>query len=236
MFYHEYFTPAQLPPDLFDLFLSLGWYPMGQGIFTTSHLDTGGEEPERVHWVRYPVAQVTERRSHRRILRRNAAFSVELLDPFQHRRELDLLYANYFSSIDFDGYESIQDATCDYGETNIYHGKAWVVRDGNIPVSCGIFYTGINSAASILHFFHPGYRRFSPGKYLILLTLDYCRKHGLEWYYPGYIIENNPRMDYKLFLGEEHVQYFIPQGGPVAGSWAGEDGLLNVDFSLKPTL
>ena len=70
-----------------------------------------------------------------------------------------------------------------------------------------------------LHFFDPEYNQFSPGKYLILMTLDYCRLQGLEWYYPGYIIQGNPKMNYKLFLGQEVAQYYHPEPHPLSGSW-----------------
>jgi len=37
------------------------------------------------------------------------------------------------------------------------------------------------------------------------------RSKGLQWYYPGYVVAGKPKMDYKLFLGREVVEYFSPE-------------------------
>lgn len=220
MFYYDVLKPAQCTPEEFDIMLSLGWYPMEQTIFTTSHLFREEETPPmKVHWLRYPVTSVRERASMRRIRSRNRHFEIELADPFVHKAELDALYEKYVNSIDFDGYSTIEKATFKGDGPNIYSTKAIIIREGERIVSCGIFHEGVTSAASILHFYDPEYNRFSPGKYLILKTLDYCRLQGMEWYYPGYVIQGNPKMNYKLFLGQETAQYYHPEPTPLSGSW-----------------
>ena len=220
MTYYDVLTPPLCTGDEFDMLLSLGWYPMEQTIFTTSHLfREDGEPPRRVHWLRYPVSSVKEKASHRRILRKNRVFHTELVDPFEHSEELDSLYKEYLDSVDFDGYSTIETATFPKGGTNIYDTKAFLVREEDRTIACGIFHCGNNAAASILHFYNPRYSRFSPGKFLILRTLDYCRRTGMEWYYPGYLIQGDPKMDYKLFLGRDTVQYYHPEPDPLHGTW-----------------
>ena len=220
MHYYEVLQPTECRGVEFDFLLSLGWYPMGQNIFTTSHLFRDDDKlPMKVHWLRYPLASVGEKASHRRIRSRNRHFKMELADPFIHSAELDILYEKYLDSIDFDGYATIEDATFRGGSLNIYKSKAIIIREGDQIISCGIFHEGATSVASILHFYDPQYRRFSPGKYLILMTLDYCRLRRMEWYYPGYVIQGNGKMNYKLFLGQEVAQFYHPQPDPLSGSW-----------------
>ena len=220
MHYYDILKPTRCTREEFDILLSLGWYPMGQAIFTTSHLFKDENTiPKRVHWLRYPVASVRERTSHRRIRNKNRHFEMELADPFVHMAELDTLYEKYQNSIDFDGYSNIGKATFGGDESNIYDTKAIIIRDGDRIISCGIFHEGVTSAASIIHFYDPDFCRFSPGKYLILKTLDYCRLRGIELYYPGYIIQGNPKMNYKLFLGQEVAHYYHPEPNPLSGSW-----------------
>jgi len=193
---------------------------MEQTIFTTSHLfREDGLPPQRVHWLRYPLSSLRERASHRRIRRRHQSCCVELADPFFHRDDLDRLYSRYLDSVDFEGYSSIQKATFPRGGRNIYETKALIVKEGERIIACGIFHVGETSLASVLHFYDPLYGGGSPGKFLILKTLDYCRERGLEWYYPGYVIQGNSKMDYKLFLGEEAAQYYDPVPTPLTGSW-----------------
>jgi arginyl-tRNA--protein-N-Asp/Glu arginylyltransferase len=220
MHYHEMFAPGELPGDLFDALLALGWYPMQQNVFTISHLDIGdGTPPRRVRWLRYRVDRIGERRSHRRIRSRNHEFTTDLIDPFVHSEELRKLYRRYLNSVAFDGYPSIEAATYPEGGSNIYTSKALMVRDGSRLIAAGIFHEGNISLASVLHFFDPDFRRFSLGKHLILKTIEYCRDSGLVWYYPGYVIVGDPRMDYKLFLGKEAAQYYHPIQGPLKGTW-----------------
>ncbi|MDC7220296.1 MAG: GNAT family N-acetyltransferase [Spirochaetales bacterium] len=225
MTYYDVLEPERCGGRDFDFLLARGWYPMRQTIFTTSHLFGLEDQPaRRVHWLRYPVEKIAEKASHRRILRKNEQFETVLFDPFVHSEELDQLYSVYYDSIEFDGYPSVSRATYDREEGNIYDTKAWVVRDEGRAVACGIFHVGQLSLASILHFFDPEYGRYSPGKYLILKTLEYARARGMNWYYPGYIIEGDHKMDYKLFLGRDTVQYYDPRPHPLNGSWRSRPG------------
>ncbi|MDC7222117.1 MAG: GNAT family N-acetyltransferase [Spirochaetales bacterium] len=218
--YYDVLKPQRCNGEEFDFLLALGWYPMNQTIFTTSHLfSSEGVPRERVHWLRYPVDELEQRGSHRRILRKNSRFDTMLADPFVHTPDLNRLYEKYFASIDFDGYESIERATFREGQPNIYDTRAFHVKEGDRTVACGIFHEGKNAVASILHFFDPRYGKYSLGKYLILKTLDYCRARGIEWYYPGYILEGNRKMDYKLFLGQDRAQYYLPEPDPLTGRW-----------------
>ncbi|MBN2658160.1 MAG: GNAT family N-acetyltransferase [Spirochaetales bacterium] len=220
MHYYEVLNPPECREDIFDILLSLGWYPMGQTIFTTSHLFREDDSiPAEVFWLRYHIPSLAEKTSHRRIRKKNSCFEIELADPFVHSEELNDLYGKYLSSVNFDGYESVENATYRECEPNIYRSKAFLVRRHGKLVSCGIFHQGALSVASVLHFYDPEYRKFSPGKFLILKTLDYCRTEGLEWYYPGYVIRGNPKMDYKLFLGEDKAQYYLPEPNPLSGTW-----------------
>lgn len=232
MHYYDVLQPAKCTGKEFDLLLSFGWYPMGQTVFTTSHLFRDEDTPPmKVHWLRYPVSDIRDRTSHKRIRSKNKVFEVEVADPFAHNSELDSLYERYLDSVDFDGYSNIGKATYQGNSPNIYESKAIILRDKGKIISCGIFHVGFKAVASILHFFDPRYKQYSPGKYLILKTLDYCRDMKMEWYYPGYVIQGNSKMDYKLFLGKETAQYYHPEPHPLSGSWLPfRDELLSVSL------
>jgi arginyl-tRNA--protein-N-Asp/Glu arginylyltransferase len=34
---------------------------------------------------------------------------------------------------------------------------------------------------------------------------------GVHYYYPGYVVEHDPKMNYKLFLGIDAAAYFDPE-------------------------
>jgi arginyl-tRNA--protein-N-Asp/Glu arginylyltransferase len=43
------------------------------------------------------------------------------------------------------------------------------------------------------------------------LTLDYLKDEGIPYYYPGYVVQDVAKMNYKLFLGPEIAEYFAPE-------------------------
>jgi arginine-tRNA-protein transferase len=209
--YYQYIEPAALLPEDLDQLLALGWYRMHQTMFTISHLKR--DALHRVHWLRFPVAACTPRTSHERIRKRASAFSVTIEDATGIASAHEALYARYYEAIRFDGATSIADSL--FGDEpvgpSIFQTKCISVYAGAQVVAAGYFDVGRDSAASILHFFDPAYARFSLGKLLILETLDYLRTTGRTWYYPGYVVEGDRKMNYKLFLGAEHAWYFDPE-------------------------
>ncbi|MBS1486352.1 MAG: hypothetical protein JST43_02090 [Bacteroidetes bacterium] len=208
--YFDQVAPPSLSKESLDYLLELGWYRMHQSMFTTSHVDMGGLH--RVHWLRYDVNEIKEKPSHKKICKRAAGFHYTIEDlkiiPLGHIR----LHATYRASIDFAGAESIQE--CLFGEAeeliNIFDTKCISIYDGSRLIASGYFDVGNRAAASILHFFDPQYNRYSLGKYLILITIGFLRANDIPYYYPGYVVEGLPKMNYKLFLGREQAQYFHP--------------------------
>lgn len=210
-FFDSYKPNRVIPPEGLDRLLALGWYRMHQHIFTCSHVNLNGIY--QVHWLRFAVDGIQNNQTHKRIRKRNAnfTFAIEDFDPNSVRLDHQILHARYRASIDFDGANSIEECLLgdDYAGLNIFHTKCISIFHENRLIAGGYFDVGRESAASILHFFDPSYKKHSLGKFLILLTLDYLRQHNIKWYYPGYIVEGNPKMDYKLFVGE-HAEYFVP--------------------------
>lgn len=213
--YYNRVTPRHLSPAMLDLVLSRGWYRMRQDIFTISHLseETGYY---RVHWLRYNISKISDRNTHRRIRKNHPGYKVtfEPLSyiPESHRN----LHRKYRKWIDFDGVRTIEEGL--FGSeviTNIFPTWSLSVYEGEQLVAAGYFDVGDTSVASILHFFDPEHRWSSPGKFLILCTLDWMRSNNKNWYYPGYVVAGKPKMDYKLFIGESDAEFF----DPVDGQW-----------------
>lgn len=211
--YFDSLQPESIDGRQLDFVLSLGWYRMHQGIFTTSHVDMNGVY--RVHWLRYFLRDLSQRPTHRRIRRRAKKFSfiIEDFDPDRIRFDHSLLHARYRACIDFDGADSIEECLLreDGSRSNIFNTKCISVFDQHKLIAGGYFDVGEKAAASILHFFDPDYARYSLGKFLILITIDYLKANGYDYYYPGYVVQHLEKMNYKLFLGKEHASYFAPE-------------------------
>jgi arginyl-tRNA--protein-N-Asp/Glu arginylyltransferase len=207
--YHFAALADNLTPADLDEALSNGWFRMRQAIFTTTHLNT--EDCYRVHWLRYPMADIQAHRSHEKIRKRNGLLRVEIESVADIKAEHEQLYSRYRASINF-GAESIHEAL--YGDSPVgdsaYATHTISIYNGNKLIAGGYFDTGKFSAASILHFYDPEYKRNSLGKYLMLVTIDFLKARGFKFYYPGYVIAGKSKMDYKLFIGREAAQYFEP--------------------------
>jgi leucyl-tRNA---protein transferase len=62
-----------------------------------------------------------------------------------------------------------------------------------------------------MNFYHPDYKKFSLGKYLMMLKIELGQRKNLSWYYPGYIVYKRPEFDYKLFVNKNTVEVLIPE-------------------------
>lgn len=209
--YHHSERPESLSEGALDRYLAAGWFRMHQEVFTTTHLFSGNQA-YRVHWLRFPVKAIQDRRSHRRLRRRNLSFRVSIDDALAIPESHETLYAVYRKSIDFEGADSVEHAL--FGDepagVSLFATKCISIYDGTRLVAAGYFDLAQQSGASILHFFDPEYHRHSLGKYLILLTLDFLRGRGMDYYYPGYVVAGKGKMNYKLFLGKAHAAYYDP--------------------------
>ena len=96
---------------------------------------------------------------------------------------------------------------------NVFNTYIIELRDGERLIAAGVFDRGDRSLAGILNFYDPNYRKHSLGKYLLLLKTDYARRLQLDYYYPGYLVCDYPKFDYKLFPCIAATEFFDSVGG-----------------------
>lgn len=207
MVYYHIHYPASMPGTLLDDYLGRGWYRMQQTIFTTDII-IKNDLVIPVFWLRFALKKYTESKSSRKIMEQNKRFSVSLKNG-HITREAEELYTLYKSSVDFEVSESISDYLVGEAPASIYNTKRYEIRDGKILVACGYFDVGVNSMAGILNIYHPDYKQYSPGKFLILLKINYALQQQMHYYYPGYISTGITKFDYKLFPGKEAAEVYL---------------------------
>lgn len=198
-------TPI-LPGAALDFYLSQGYYRMGQDLFTCRFLPVDGAY-YTVHWLRLVLAEVRYGPEQRRLLRLNQQFSATIV-PFQLTAELEALYARYRSAITFDAPETVESFLLAGAATNAFATEVIEIRDEEQLIAAGIFDRGARSIAGIMNFYHPSYRKYSLGKYLMLLKIDHARQQQKAYYYPGYLAYNYPKFDYKLFACPAATEVF----------------------------
>lgn len=196
-----------------DLCLSRGYFRMQQDVFTCRYVPFDDKFCV-VHWLRIVLANVSYGPKQRRLFRINEAFSVRI-KPFALSDEIERLYTLYRNSINFDASNSVEACLLDGSRHNVFDTYAIEIRDENKLIAVGIFDNGAQSIAGIMNFYHPAYHKQSLGKYLMLLKINYARLQQKTYYYPGYIVSNYPKFDYKLFACEAATEVF----DSLSGEW-----------------
>ena len=198
--------PKSISPQELDDYLKIGWYRMGQAIFTTDSIkDNFNEYP--VFWLRIHLPELTTSKTHEKIYKANKHFKVTI-KPLDITDEMEDLNEQYWLSTII-GSPFLRDSLLEGADNSIYSSYAIEIRDGNRLIAVGIFDDGLVSIAGIINFYDPGYKKYSLGKYLMLLKAQYAFSQGKTWYYPGYIIQGYPKFDYKLFVDRDASEIYI---------------------------
>lgn len=189
--------PNEMTGYELDAYLAQGWFRMGQTIFTTDFIPVGNSI-HPVYWLRFEVQKVNFGKKQQRLFSGNKEFTVTV-KPFLLSDEIEELYALYRTTIDFDAPLTVESFLLDSAIHSIYDTQLIQIRDAGRLIAAGIFDNGSNSIAGIMNFFDPAYKAKSPGKYLMLLKINYAIESGRQYYYPGYIAGGFSKFDYKLF-------------------------------------
>jgi len=195
--------PPQIKGEVFDMYLSAGWYRYGNKIFTIDFF-TENEKLYQVYWLRYNVLKLKLSDSNQKILNKNKLFNYKII-PFQNSIELEALHSLYLEKIDFVTISSIEELMEDVNGS-VYNSMLIEIRDENKLIGAGIFDYGKNSIAGIKNIFHPEYKKYSLGKYLMLLKYQYCLQQNIKWYYPGYFAPSHKKFDYKLTIDADATE------------------------------
>ncbi len=213
--------PTQLSGTALDTYLDKGWYRMGQGIFTTDFVYQQNEY-YKVYWFRYSILKLKHTTSQQKIKKLNCNFTT-VVKPLEITHELENLFLKYKSNIDFDPVASVFDwIYMGMGQQNIYDSWIAEVRHEGKLIAAGIFDKGENSIAGIMNFYDPEFKKYSLGKYLMLLKIDYAKANNFTWYYPGYIVYGYPKFDYKLFVDKAAAEIYLS----LIDKWTAYDKLL----------
>ena len=194
-----------------DFGLSNGYFRMQQRMFTCQ-FEYFGNRLSPVLWLRIVMANVQYEKKQRSLLKANEKFSVAV-KPLTPSEEIETLYAAYRSSVNFDAPDSVESCLHDGASPDAFVSSVVEVRDEGRLIAAGIFDNGSRSIAGIMNFYHPAYRKYSLGKYLMLLKINYARAQQKTYYYPGYIATDYDKFDYKLFACEAATEVFDSSNG-----------------------
>ncbi len=196
--------------QMLDEYLASGYYRMQHLLFTTHATQVnieGNELP--VFWLRVPVKNILEKKGALTVRKKCAHFNVVFGEAIINQ-EIDDLYSIYKSKMDFEAANTCGSYLHDANIPNPFSSHTVQVRDGSTLIAVGYFDIGAKSMAGILNFYHPDYKKYSLGKYLMLKKLDFARDNNFDFYYTGYISTETNKFDYKIFPDENAMQVFLP--------------------------
>jgi leucyl-tRNA---protein transferase len=200
------YSPTELQPLEIDLFLENGWFRMGRTIFTTNFLKFNGVYHSAI-WLRIDLLAFSPTKTQLKLQKLNAKFRVEFR-PLVLNETHERLFSRYKMGITFDASSSLQDLLFHDGLVDVYYTQEVCVYDGEKLIAAGFFDTGEKTLMGITCFYDPDYQKYSLGKYLMFLKMQYARTQDMTHFYPGYFSPNYPVFDYKLDLVKPCTEYY----------------------------
>ncbi len=198
--------PTALHPKELDNYLAHGWFRMGQTIFTTNFLRFSGVFYSAI-WLRIDLDTFVPSKTQLKLEKLNATFSVEIV-PVKVTTTHEELFLKYKNHISFEAAPSLEYLLYHDGKNDIYNTYQVNIYDKQKLIATGFFDLGENTSAGISCFYDPDYRKYSLGKYLMLLKMKYSKQKGLKYFYPGYFAPGYPLFDYKLDLAKSSLEYY----------------------------
>ena len=195
---------------LLDTYLAAGYYRMANMIFTTHATQIESNEEELpVFWLRTPVNNIAPNKAATNIVKRCSHF-LFTYKKAHITEEVEALYSLYFNHIAFTSASSCFDCLHQVDFKNPFTSWMIEVRANNLLIAVGFFDEGTESIAGILNFYHPMYKKYSLGKYLMLLKINFALANNKLFYYTGYISTKIDKFDYKLFPDVAAIQVYLP--------------------------
>jgi len=196
-----------------DEYLALGYYRMRNNLFTTHQvfIEYYGNSAvyTPVFWIRTILGKLEESVSSKRIRKKCIDFSV-CFKSAEITEETEELFSEYKKMINFETYDSLRDCMMENEATiNPFNSMMIEIRDRKELIAVGYFDIGETSSMAILNYYHPNYKKYSLGKFLLLKTLDYSKEQNMLYFYPGYISTTETKMDYKIFPSKNSIEVFL---------------------------
>ena len=209
-----------------DSYLAAGYYRMQHSLFTTNFTQIDILKPPLpVFWLRTPVKNIIENKAVTALRKKCSAFKTTYKKAII-TKEVDDLYEKYRQHITFEAGDSCDSYLHDSYFPNPFDALMIEVRNEDTLIAVGYFDVGKNAIAGILNFYDPVYKKYSLGKYLMLLKIDFALANNYKYYYTGYISTDTNKFDYKIFPDPKAIEVLLYKERLWVGyNLVGKDGL-----------
>lgn len=201
-----HYPKDQLKGSALDEYLERGWFRMGQSIFTTNFLKFNGLLFSAI-WLRIDLLNFKPSKTQQKLQKLNAKFSIEIKPSTKLTPEHSILFDKYKNHVPFDAAPTLTHLLYDDKSNHIFDSYEVCIYDNKKLIACGFFDLGKDASTGITCFYDPDYQKYSLGKYLMFLKMDFSKKEGMLFFYPGYFAPNFPMFDYKLDLAKLFLEF-----------------------------
>ncbi len=187
--------------DQYDRLLAGGWFRSKNIVFKSDLVCIDGNISSVRH-IRYALESFSFKKAHRKLLRRNdEKFTVHFI-PAHVSKRAEELYE--MQKARFKGFIHSQLSDIILSDISYFGFNTMTVHvyDENKLIAASYFDVGTKSSASLICVYNPEYSGYSLGIYTMLKEIEYLKRNGYKYYYPGYVLDRPSCFDYKLTLGE----------------------------------
>ena len=196
-------------PTIDDL-LERGFFRSGHSMRQTRYVYVDRKTYSTI-WSRVPLQTFSYTKSQRKRLRRCLSEFDISIAPYQALRDQDELYDIYQAAHPLDVGESVTDILGHHRPLLDFDTHTLRIERHGRLVAFSCFDRGESVLASVFGCYDPRLPKESLGFATMLLELDYGRRNGYSYYYPGYCVPGLSAFSYKLRLPDlEGRTYAMP--------------------------
>ena len=185
----EFFFAADLSPEELELHLSQGWRTFGLNYFRPVCGCT------LCIPIRIPCGDFEPSKSQRRVMRKNADVEISVTN-LRYTPEILEIY-NEHSCVRFGKEPESEETFLEQFYTPSCPGAQSEFRIGGKLVGVGFLNISHRSISSVYFVYRDGLLDRSFGIFSMLAEIEFAKKYGFDFYYPGYWVKECGRMKYK---------------------------------------
>lgn len=185
----KYFFAAELSGEELNVLISKGWRKFGFYYFRPFC-----EGCEECTPIRVPVDLYIPSKNQKNIIKKNRDVSVRF-GELTYSEEIFSIYEAH-SRVRFGMESSYDEFMMNFYTRSCPALQSEYYIDGKLA-GVGFLDKTDEALSSVYFIFHPDYSDRSLGTFSAITEIEYCRGHGMKYYYLGYYIDGCGRMRYK---------------------------------------
>lgn len=198
----EAIYPTRFDAAQYDHLLANGFFRGASMMYKTQLLCIGNKVSSVIN-IRLPLENHEFSKSQRRLKSKvEKRFRIKV-HPYYTNKEHDRLYHTFkqkFRGFLYPDIESFLSLGSPFAFT-IFNTHIIEIFDGDKLIGFSLFDFGAKACAGLLAVYDLDYAKYSLGKYTLLKEIEIAKYEGYNFYYPGYILNNDKTFDYKVCVG-----------------------------------